>query len=216
MDNSSISRSQRVHTTLKGFIRDGVLEPGQRVREAEIAEKLGVSRTPVREAINRLLSEGLLALTPIRGFAVAELDKQQVLEIYAVREFLEGAAARFAAQHASPLEIASLREMAEVSRTIPEDDPAEHARMNKQFHAMISEASHNRYLQPALTRLADSLALVRGTTFELEGRVEAVYREHLAILDAMEARDPDRAEAAARDHIRKAGEVRLKLLFGRY
>lgn len=216
MDNSSISRSQLVHETLRDLIRDGVLEPGQRVREADIAERLGVSRTPVREAINRLLLEGLIALTPIRGFAVAELDKHQVLEIYAVREFLEGAAARFAAQHASVLELQSLREMVEASRSIPDSDPGQHARLNKQFHGMIAEASHNRFLQPLLTRLADSLALVRGTTFELPGRAELVYQEHLAIIEAMEARDPERAEFAAREHIRKAGDVRLKQLFGRF
>jgi DNA-binding GntR family transcriptional regulator len=216
MDNPSISRSQHVHDTLKDFIRDGVLVPGQRVREAEIAERLGVSRTPVREAINRLLSEGLLALTPGRGFAVAELDEQQVLEIYALREFLEGAAARFAAQHASTLELQSLREMVEASRHIPESDPAQYARFHRRFHAMIRDASHNRYLQAALTRLADSLALVRGTTFEIPGRIQEAYAEHMAILSALEARETEKAELAARDHMRRAGEVRLKLLFGRY
>ena len=64
--------------------------------------------------------------------------------------------------------------------------------------------------------MADSLGLVPGTTFEIEGRAAAVYDEHTAILDSIEARDPGRSEHAARDHIRKAGQVRLKLLFGRY
>jgi DNA-binding GntR family transcriptional regulator len=215
MDNSGISRSQLVHNWLKGLIREGTFQPGQRIREAEIAERLGVSRTPVREAMNRLISEGLLALNPIRGFAVAELDKQQVLEIYALREFLEGASARFAAQHASPPEIDSLHEMLAQSLKIPEEEPRKQAKLNREFHAAISGAAHNRYLQRALTGLADSLGLVPGTTFEAKGRAKAVYDEHLAIVNAIEERDPVRAEAAAREHIRKAGEVRLKLLFGR-
>ena len=215
MDKSGISRAQLVYNWMKGLIREGTLQPGTRLREAEIAEKLGVSRTPVRDAINRLLSEGLLALNPTRGFAVAELDAQQVLELYALREFLEGAAARLAAQHASQPEIETLRDMLADSLTIGED-ASRQAVLNKRFHAAIGRAAHNRYLEQALSRLADSMGLIPGTTFQIEGRATAVYNEHTALLDAIEKRDPDRAEAAAREHIRKAGQVRLKLLFGRF
>jgi DNA-binding GntR family transcriptional regulator len=216
MEASGVSRAQLVYRSLKELIRNGSFQPGQRLREADIADRLGVSRTPVREAMNRLISEGLLALHPMRGFAVAELDKQQVLELYGLREFLEGAAARFAAQHASVPELHSLREMMSDSRRLDPTDAKAHAALNKRFHAAIGGASHNRYLQEALGRLADSLGLVPGTTFEMQGRVADVDVEHSAILDAIEARDAEGAEAAAREHIRKAGQVRLVLLFGRY
>ena len=159
MDASGLSRAQLVYNWAKQLIRDGTLQPGTRLREAEIAEKLGVSRTPVREVINRLLTEGLLALSPTRGFTVAELEKQQVLELYGLREFLEGAAARFAAQHASPPEIETLREMIAESAEIGED-PRRQAILNKRFHAAIGGAAHNRYLEQALSRMADSLGLV--------------------------------------------------------
>jgi DNA-binding GntR family transcriptional regulator len=208
------SRAELVYRSIKGLIRDGGFPPGQRLKEAELADRLGVSRTPVREALSRLMADGLLTLHPMRGFAVAELDRQQVLELYALREFIEGAAARFAAQHASPHEIRSLRAMIEDSRKIDGRDASAHASMNKRFHAAIGEASHNRYLKEALARLADSLDLIRKTTFLIEGRTGDVERQHLTILDAIEARDADGAEAAARDHIRKAAEVRLALLFG--
>jgi len=203
-----------VYTTLKGMIRDGVVRPGQRMREIEIAEAQGVSRTPVREAMHRLVSEGLLEVSSSRGIAVTELSKQQVLELYALREFLEGASARFAAQHASLPEMRALRELIEHIHTIPEDDHARHAAMNKRFHAQIAEAAHNSYLNRALAQLSDSLMLVPGTTFQAKGRVAAVHKEHVAILDAIDVRDAEGAERAAREHIRKAGEVRLQMLFG--
>jgi len=215
MDDKGLPRSQIVYTALKEMIREGTLQPGQRMREIEIAEAQGVSRTPVREAMNRLVSEGLLEVSSARGVAVTELSKQQVLELYGLREFLEGASARFAAQHASLPEMRSLRELADYPLTIAEHDAVEHAKLNKRFHAQIAEAAHNNYLSRALALLSDSLMLVPGTTFEHPGRVAAVHAEHIAILDAIDARDADGAEQAARIHIRKAGEVRLQMLFGK-
>lgn len=216
VQESTVSRSQLVYTRLKDLIRSRVLVPGQRVREAEIADMTKVSRTPVREAMNRLISEGLLALSPARGFAVAELDKQQVIELYALREFLEGASARLAAQHASEPELAAMRDLLEESRRIDDADYERHAAVNREFHSRISDAAHNRYLHRALAQMSDSLLLVPGTTFEMKGRAQQVYTEHRAILDAMDARHADHAEVAAREHIRKASEVRLRLLFGRF
>jgi len=213
MEDKGLPRSQIVYRTLKGMIRDGQLRPGQRMREIEIAEAQGVSRTPVREAMNLLVSEGLLEVSSARGIAVTELSKQQVLEIYALREFLEGASARFAAQHASLPEMRSLQDIIDSTEGI--DDPLEHALLNKRFHGQIAEAAHNNYLGKALALLSDSLLLVPGTTFQAPGRIEAVRDEHLAILNAIFARDADEAERSARAHIRKAGEVRLQMMFGR-
>lgn len=214
MEDRDIPRAQLVYTTLKEMIREGAVRPGQRMREIEIAEAQGVSRTPVREAMHRLVSEGLLEASAARGIAVTELSKQQVLELYALREFLEGASARFASQHASLPEMRALHELLEHVHTIPEEDHGQHALLNKRFHAQIAEAAHNTYLSRALSQLSDSLMLVPGTTFQAKGRVAAVHTEHLAIVAAIDARDAEGAERAARDHIRKAGEVRLQMLFG--
>jgi DNA-binding GntR family transcriptional regulator len=214
MNDRDLPRAQAVYASLKDMIRDGSVRPGQRMREIEIAEAQGVSRTPVREAMHRLVSEGLLEATPARGIAVTELSKQQVLELYGLREFLEGASARFAAQHASLPEMRALHELLEHVHTVPDEDHARHALLNKRFHALIAEAAHNTYLSRALQQLSDSLMLVPGTTFQAKGRVSAVHAEHLAIIAAIDARDADGAEAAARDHIRRAGEVRLQMLFG--
>lgn len=206
-----LPRSQFVYSKLKGMMKEHKLVPGQRVREAEIASMLGVSRTPVREAMNRLVSEKLLVLSSTRGISVVELDRQHVLELYATREFVEGASARFAAQHASPAEIASLRSMLEQSRL--NLDPQKHAAFNRRFHAAIGVAAHNRYVQQMLDSLADTLHLLRGTTFQVPGRSGKAFEEHLAIITAIENRDPDSAEAAARHHIRNATQVRLEMMF---
>ncbi|ESR24510.1 GntR family transcriptional regulator [Lutibaculum baratangense] len=214
MARADTSRADLVHERVRTMIREGLLAPGARVREADLADLVGVSRTPVREAISRLVSEGQLVTSGGRGFAVARLDRQQVIELYALREFLEAASARFAAQHASETEIEALRELLEESRTLARD-PQRLAVLNKRFHAAIGSAGHNRYGEQALSRLSDHLALVPGTTFEMAGRAEIVHAEHTAILDAIDDRDADRAEAAARVHIRQAGKARLKLLFDR-
>jgi len=199
---------------LRDAIRRGRYQPGQRIREAEVAGWLGVSRTPVREAFRRLQSDGLLKLTPWRGAVVAELDRAQVVELYATRRALEGTAAALAARHASEAEIAVFFEL------LDQDAAAglsakRRARINRQFHQALYRAAHNRYLMQALNALDDSLALLKSTTYEMPGRPEVARREHRKIAEAIRRRDPDAAERATRVHIDSAVVARLELLFGR-
>lgn len=210
---TGVSRAELVYNWVKEQIKRGNLPPSSRVRESDLATALDVSRTPVREAINRLLSEGQLTIGA-RGLSVSELDRQQILELYALREFLEGASARFAAQHADPIEIENLRDLIAESQRIV-DEPYKQALLNKSFHLAISSAAHNRYVEDALLRMSDSLALISGTTYEMPGRLEDVIDQHLAIVEAISARDPDRAEAAMRDHIRKSAAARMRLFLAR-
>src|SRR5437660_4459837 len=107
------SRAEFVYESLRDAISDGRIAGGERVREEEVARNLGVSRTPVREALQRLQQRGLLVLGAGRGLVVAQLSQQQVIELYAMREILEGSAARFAARHATPAEIAILYQLQE-------------------------------------------------------------------------------------------------------
>src|SRR5882724_6928753 len=102
------SRAEFVYESLRYAIWDGRIKKGERVREEEIARHLGVSRTPVREALQRLQQRGLLVVGGGRGLVVAELSQHQVIELYAMRQVLEGSAARFAAQRASEPEVAIL------------------------------------------------------------------------------------------------------------
>lgn len=206
------SRGEYVYQELRNAIQEGRYRQGERIREEDIAKSMGVSRTPVREALRRLQTRGLLEFAPGRGLGVAELSKQQVLELYALRELLEGAAARLAAQHATPTEVAYLRHMLSEFRQVG-NNPKRLAQINQAFHRAICDAAHNRYMLQSLNDLGDALALLQDTTFSLKGRPQTADIEHTAIVDAIEKRDADAAEMAAREHIRQAQKMRMQMLF---
>lgn len=208
---SAGSRGNQVYNVLINRIRSGDLEPGTRMREEDVANLLGVSRTPVREALNRLQARGLIE-NAIGGLAIVELSRPQTMELYAMRANLEGAAARFAAENASPVEIASLKHICGLFSNY-KGDASDFARVNKTFHEAIYEAAHNRYLIKMLEDLNDSLALLRDTTFSVSGRAEAAKIEHTKIFAAIEKGEADQAEQAARLHIENARNARLELLF---
>ncbi len=207
------SRGEFVHVWLRDAIRGGRYQPGSRIREAEVALRLGVSRTPVREAFRRLQADGLLVLTPWRGAQVAELDRAQVIELYAVRRVLEGTAAGLAAAHATGAEIDLLFNLLEQDLAAAVDS-ARHAGINRQFHQALYGAAHNRYLVKALNALADSLALLKSTTYEVPGRVLAARDEHVLIANAIIKGDAEAAEQVTRAHIESAERARIELLFG--
>lgn len=206
------SLGEYAYERLRTLIREGALPPGSRVRETEIAEQLEISRTPVREALRRLEADGFLAFEPHRGMIVVELDHQSVMELYAMREALEGTAAGLAAQHASEAEIAVLVEMLAHEPALF-DAPDRLAAHNLQFHQALFRAAHNRYLLKTANALRDSMALMRGTTMAVPGRGETAHSEHRNLANAIRARDPEAAERAARHHIHNAQSARLKLLF---
>jgi DNA-binding GntR family transcriptional regulator len=205
------SLSQSVYATLKELISTGALSPGSRVREIELAERLEVSRTPIREALRRLETDGLLAHEPHEGLIVAKLDHQAVIELYSMREVLEGTAARFAARHASEAEIQELAELVASEMEIAHDAVVL-ARLNQALHGALYRAGHNRYLLRSLHSLRDAMVLLGGTTLALPSRSETAHAEHLAIVSAIRDHDPEAAEEAARAHIRNAQRARLKLL----
>jgi DNA-binding GntR family transcriptional regulator len=187
----------------------GTYKPGDRMVESELAERFGVSRTPIREALQRLETQRLLNRDG-RSLIVASLDHNQLAELYAVRAELEGLAARLAAQHAAPEEQKVLRAMIEEDRGLI-DDPAALARANRRFHRQIHLASHNRYLLQQLDLVHRTMALLATTSLAAEGRSEVAIEEHDAIVRAIEARDADAADDALRTHISKAFETRLTL-----
>lgn len=197
--------------TLRDLIRAGEISPREHVREADVARWLGVSRTPVREAFHRLISEGLLVPGPWNGAMVAELNRQQLVELYAVREVLEGAAAGFAALHASRAEIKNLTQIVE-SEAAAEGDPQKLVSINADFHQAIYSASHNRYLLKSLNSVVDALGLLRHSTFILSGSVEQAHKEHLGILEAIDRGESKSAEMLARNHVSNALALRLQLM----
>ncbi len=189
-------------------IDEGAYRPGSRLVESELAERFGVSRTPIREALQRLETQGLLTRDG-RSLIVASLDHNQMAQLYTVRTELECLAARLAAQHAAAEEINVLRDMVQSDREIL-DDPQALARANRRFHKQIHLASHNLYLVQQLDLVHRSMALMATTSLAAEGRGEMALDEHDAIVEAIANRDGDAATAALRHHLSTAFEVRLK------
>ena len=186
----------------------GVYHPGDRLVESELAERFGVSRTPVREALQRLETQSILVRDG-RSMVVASLDHDQLGELYAVRAQLEGLAAQLAAQHAAPEEIRILQEMVAQDEAVV-DDPAALARANRRFHRQIHLASHNRYLIRQLDSVHRTMALLTTTSLAAEGRGVDAIAEHKAIVEAITKRDMAAADKALRNHISMAYETRLK------
>ena len=190
-------------------IDQGEFLPGDRLVESELAERFGVSRTPIREALQRLETQSVLARDG-RSLVVSSLDHDQLGELYVVRAELEGLAARLAAQHAAPEEIRVLWEMIRKDRDLA-DRPEALSRANRRFHRQIHLASHNRYLIQQLEMVHRSMALLATTSLAAEGRGPKALEEHEAIVRAIEGRDGEAADAAIRLHISRAYETRLKL-----
>jgi DNA-binding GntR family transcriptional regulator len=204
---------QSAYRAILEFIREGVYPPGGRMREEEVAERLGVSRTPVREAFGRLQEKGLLQAAQGRGLAIATLDTEQVFELYAMRGELEALVAQFAAQHATQAEIAHLERLnAQFSSA---QSPGEAAKLNRAFHARLYDAARNRYLRASVEDLQETIALLPETTFTQDARLASAVNEHVTILNAISARDAQAAADAARAHISQSLATRLEMIRAR-
>jgi DNA-binding GntR family transcriptional regulator len=205
-----------VYAELRQAILRGALRAGERLREEDLAERMRVSRTPVREAIGRLEAEGLAVALPRRGLAVAEVSPEHVMEIYLVREVLEGAASRLAARHVTRLEATHLEELLEgMGEAVARDDTAAMESLNRRFHSLIYAAAKNRLIQQILDDLWDDLGRFGVTTFAYPGRKKEALAEHRAIADAIVGGREAEAERLARAHLAAGREVRLRLLHRR-
>jgi len=204
------ARGEFAYRVMREALRSGAFRSGEHLREADVAKRLRISRTPVREAFHRLVAEGLLNVGRWNGVVVAELSAAELVQLYAVREALEGTAARLAAEHATELEIERLSEIADVEAAA-KTDPNRLVVINSELHQTMYAAAHNRYLLQALNTVVDTLGLLRHSTFVLPGSIELAHREHLKIIAAIRKRKPDDAEELARQHIRHALAMRLKL-----
>ena len=205
------SLAEFAYKAIRQSIREGLFKPGVHLPEVETAEWLGISRTPVREAVRRLISEGLLTNGPWNGAVVAKLNLQQLVELYTVREWLEGMAVALAARHASEPEIKNLHVINRRELSVTQE-PEKLVVVNFEFHHALHCAAHNRYLLQSLSSVVDALGLLQDSTFILPGSGREAHKEHLEIIEAIERRDPDAGEQLVRQHVRHALEIRLQLL----
>ncbi|TQM94892.1 GntR family transcriptional regulator [Roseinatronobacter monicus] len=205
-----LPQGQSAYDRLLEDIRLGTLPPGARLREVELAKRLGISRTPIREAIRRLEADGLVEHLPRQGASLRRLSYAEVMELYEMRAVLEGTAARLAARAASDLELRELTEInAEMTASV---DSADTARLNRQFHAALINAAKNRYLRRAIGAMARTLLILGPSTLYDPVRSKSAAQEHEALLQALRSREGDQAEATMRTHIEAAHRIRLRQL----
>lgn len=197
--------TDRIYLELRQAILSGELQPGQKLRQTGVADDFAVSQSPVREAFERLASDGLVTLTPRRGAEVSGLSPREVEEIYEVREALDPHATALAVEHAGDGALARISDLAGAS-CVPGLPPQELFERNRAFHAAIYRASGNGRLVQIFEGLWNTVTAVR--MFELYARepqeLSHSNDEHVAIAAALQARDDERATGLTRDHIRAA------------
>lgn len=214
-DQRRVPRAEHAYQEIRRAIRQRRFGPGDRLREVELAQSLGLSRTPVREALSRLQSEGLAAENSQRGFTIVEFDQAMVAELYFMRELLEGAAARLVATSAADAEIDLLRDIHQQYAELTEHgDGNALAQSNRHFHETLCRCAHNRFLLRTLEPLYDALGLLGESNLANPVRARENLSDHAAIVDAISRRDATAAEALTRAHIRAAHTARIKKMFG--
>ena len=204
-------QGQGAYARLLGDIRSGALMPGARLTETEIAERLNVSRTPVREAIRRLEADGLVAHMPRAGAVVRRLDHSEIMELYEMRTVLEGTAARLAARAASEVEIDELAAI-DAEMAAAEGDGAALFELNTQFHRTLIRAARNRFLVRSVEAVHTTLLILGPSTLARPERARAAVAEHEAVVAALRRRDGKAAEKKMRAHMVAAQRTRLRML----
>lgn len=193
---------------LKEAIVSGDLKPGQPLVENTLAAWCKTSRTPIREALRRLDQDGLIERSD-RGLVVRTRSPAEILDIFETRVVLEATAARVAAERRTDHDIVLLRHLLTRSQQITSRDPEGMTEVNHQFHHAVWRVSHNKALQDLLERLHLHLARYPGTTLAEPGRWKKVCKQHEMLVDAIAARDGDRAHEVAFQHFSEARDIRL-------
>jgi DNA-binding GntR family transcriptional regulator len=200
-----MSSSERVYAALKHQILTGMLQPRTRLVELRLAKDLKVSRTPVREALKRLMAEGLVSVDPVRGIAVSHVDLRELEEIYVVREVLDGLAARLAAERVSSSELTKFRLLMDMMRkSVAEGQLEAVVQGNMMFHDLLHQVAGNERLRALSRDLGDFVRRFSTESFSSEERALSMLAEHTQIVEAIENRDGDRAEQIARGHVAAA------------
>jgi DNA-binding GntR family transcriptional regulator len=208
---AGLSLGEQAYRAIRDAILFNRLGADEPLREEALAQQLGMSRTPVREALGRLRLEGLIQETKPRGFVVATVSATDVFHVYAVREVLEGFCVRLAAQRITPHQLFRLSTLLDqMARVL--DDAAAFTRLNVEFHQVLVESTDNPVLKKIMDDLIAVVARFPVSAYLVQGRAAQALAEHRRIFEAVEQRDQDGAEAAAREHLRVGLDARLAAL----
>ena len=200
-----------VYEELRERILTGNIKPGTRMMEVDLANEMGVSRTPIREAIRQLEKEGLVTIKPRKGAYAAEFSVKSMLDILEVRSHLEGLAANLAAQRMTPAEKQKLIQLEEdFEKALQAGDMHGMIKTDSQFHRMIVEASENNHLIILVEQLQELVLRFRFIYYKDFKRAEEMAPEHRGIYRAIIEGDSDKAKEAAFNHIDKLKDMILK------
>lgn len=211
--NNRPNLSEAVYEIVKQRLLSQQLEPGTKLREEDLADQLGVSRTPVREAINKLEREGLVEIIPRYGTFVPNISPKDVEEIYQLRETLEGLAMRLALPRFSRNKLLELTRIhKECEAPIEKGDFDPFIRVDTAFHHLLVKLSKNERLIRLMSNLDNQIRLGRLESFSVPGRAKKSLEEHETVIEAMLKGDADEAEELLRQHSRNAKENILRFL----
>lgn len=205
VDNRSPSLEEMVFSRLEEEILSGELTRGTALGEIALSKRLGVSRTPVRGALHRLAEEGLVEILPNRGATVIGINIDDLVDIYNIRERLEGLASALAAKRATVDEISRLTEAVELAEFYISKNDTEHIKeLDTVFHSIIYNASGSRFLSRTLSELHRKIKSYRKRSLSVPGRLERSADEHREILEAIKRGDAEEADRLTSNHIKYA------------
>jgi DNA-binding GntR family transcriptional regulator len=199
--------------TLRTAIIGGVLKPGERLMEIQLAEELGVSRTPVREAIRKLEQEGFVEMLPRRGTYVANISIKDVIDVYEIRIALDVLAAGLAAERISDEELELLkRRLAVIKEVAEHDDMEKIGEYDWAFHEVLYKASKNDRLYGIISNLREQLTRIRVTSMNYRDRIKDTMVEHELLVESIAGRAPELARQRAYEHMRNAEKTLLQAI----
>ena len=203
MEESAVDRA---YVELRNLAASFEFKPGERINESQLSKQIGTSRTPLREALNRLVAEGFLTFQTGHGFFCRQLQPDGILELYEARQAIEGEGVRLATERATSAELESVRQfLREAEASYHESsDPRLLVELDEAFHMRVVRLSGNHEFERILTNLNLRSRYVRW--IDMEDRVSVTPADHDAIVDAMSDRDPDRARKLMQDHIQRRRE----------
>ncbi|NWF93827.1 MAG: GntR family transcriptional regulator [Syntrophaceae bacterium] len=214
MKRNARSKKAVVYENLKNRIINNLIKPGEPLNEGSLSKELKISKTPVREALQQLEKEGFVENIPVKGAFVSKISVQDIRELFEIREILECEVIKRAVNKVDPAKVRLLRDRFVSSESENSRSAPSHFRSGDQIHTFIFETFGNRRLMEIYKRLQDHVVRNRIFFFDQShpGRSEESFKEHLEILDALEAKDPLRAEQAVRSHLRNSLEYLKKIL----
>lgn len=208
-----VNVSEAAYSAVKKVLLSSKYAPGGRVDIEELCRDLGVSRTPVFDALNRLEAEGLVQIIPRRGVYLVTLSKEKAHELYSVREVLEGMATKLAAKNATDRQIEQLRKALDKQKScLARGETDGYASATIKFHNTIVEAAGNKTLERFLSAVYSQMEALRLRTLYLPKRLHQSFAEHQRIFQAILKRDPELCEREARQHIAATTNYALDIL----